>query len=179
MYGLSDQPNPMPFTAFSAERHGSSRYSTPICESYELVFVFASPRSGGDVERVPPRVVREEAAAGVLRSEPGDLDALAHARDVVRGRQDDRPALHADRAGRNGVAAAPDVEAEVVVIPARRDERRAAEVRLLLEADHVAIEAETLVDVADMQVEVPHPEAGADALRHVVALDAAEQVRDV
>src|SRR4051794_28250341 len=134
MYGLSDQPNPIPFTAFSAERHGSSRYSTAICEAYELTFAFASRGSGGDVERVPPRVVREESPVGVLAPGPCCRDALAYARDLFGGRQHDGPALHADHAGGNGVAAAPDVEAEVVVVPARRDECGAAEVRLLLEA---------------------------------------------
>src|SRR3954466_1788883 len=43
MYGLRDQPKPMPCTRFSAERHGSSRYSTRIPVANVTEHVFAVP----------------------------------------------------------------------------------------------------------------------------------------
>src|SRR5579862_4022470 len=43
MYGLSDQSNGMPCTRFSAERHGSSRYSTCISMAKLIEHVFATP----------------------------------------------------------------------------------------------------------------------------------------
>src|SRR5712671_6077813 len=41
MYGLSDQPNPIPCTRLSAERQGSSRYSTDIPMVYRTEHTFA------------------------------------------------------------------------------------------------------------------------------------------
>src|SRR4026207_603457 len=38
MYGLSDQPKPIPAPRFSALRQGSSRYSTPISGMIEHTF---------------------------------------------------------------------------------------------------------------------------------------------
>src|SRR5205823_14904259 len=43
MYGLSDQSNGMPWTRFSAERQGSSRYSTRIPVAKVTEHVFATP----------------------------------------------------------------------------------------------------------------------------------------
>ena len=57
---------------------------------------------------------------------------------------------------RADAGAAPDVEAEVVVVAAGADERGGAEVGLLLEAEDVAVEREASVDVADVQVQVAH-----------------------
>ena len=58
--------------------------------------------------------------------------------------------------------AAPDVEAEVVVVAAGADEGGAAEVRLDLEAERVAVEREAALDVADVEVQVAHAQAFAD-----------------
>src|SRR5487761_894272 len=43
MYGLSDHPNGMPWTRFSAERQGSSRYSTRIPVAKLIEHTFAVP----------------------------------------------------------------------------------------------------------------------------------------
>src|SRR3954466_2038204 len=43
MYGFNDQPNPMPCTRLSAERHGSSRYSTFIPFAHSIEHTFAAP----------------------------------------------------------------------------------------------------------------------------------------
>jgi glyoxylase-like metal-dependent hydrolase (beta-lactamase superfamily II) len=43
MYGLSDQPNGMPCTRFSAERQGSSRYSVRIPVAKVIEHTFATP----------------------------------------------------------------------------------------------------------------------------------------
>ena len=69
-------------------------------------------------------------------------------------------------AGAGGDAlAAPRVEAEVVVVAARGDERRARHDPPDLEADEVAVEGEPLRDVADVQVQVAHAQARADLRR--------------
>ena len=131
------------------------------------------------MERVPPGIARHEAAVRILGVQPCSLHTLAHARDLVGGGEHHRPALHPDRAGGHGLAAAPGVEGDVVVVTAGGDERRLAEVHLLLEADHVAVEGEALGDVADVEVEVAHLETGPHVLRDVVALDRPEQVGEV
>src|SRR5689334_24957327 len=43
MYGFSDQSKPMPWTRLSADRHGSSRYSTRIAVAYSIEHTFARP----------------------------------------------------------------------------------------------------------------------------------------
>src|SRR5258706_6113950 len=43
MYGFSDQANPIPCTRLSAERHGSSRYSTGIAMAQLIEHTFAMP----------------------------------------------------------------------------------------------------------------------------------------
>ena len=43
MYGLSDQPKPIPCTRLSAERQGSSRYSTDIPMANRIEHMFATP----------------------------------------------------------------------------------------------------------------------------------------
>src|ERR1700678_327367 len=57
----------------------------------------------------------------------------------------------------------PGVEADVMVIPARRDERcLIAEPRHELEAEHADIERERPVEVCDLQVDVPDVDIGVD-----------------
>jgi hypothetical protein len=63
----------------------------------------------------------------------------------------------------------------VVVVAAGRDEGGRAEVRPQLEAEDVAVEAERLVDVADVQVDVAHPQALADLGRRGLAGDRRHQ----
>src|SRR5262245_18414994 len=52
MYGFSDQWNPIPCTRLSAERHGSSRYSTRIAVTNVTEHVFAVPT------KVAPGILR-------------------------------------------------------------------------------------------------------------------------
>ena len=69
MYGLSDQPNGMPFTRFRAALHGSSRYSARIRESIEHMFVIEATPDGSasDASRldddVPPSTCAPSGAA--------------------------------------------------------------------------------------------------------------------
>ena len=100
-----------------------------------------------------------------VRKPPGKSSASVDAgADLVGVRDDDGPVAQADGVlgGGADAAAAPDVEAEVVVVAAGGDEGGAAEVGLDLEAEHVAVEGEALLDVADVQVQVAHAQAGAD-----------------
>ena len=83
------------------------------------------------------------------------------------------------RCGRDALAA-PRVEAEVMVVAAGGHERgRVADLRLLLEAQPVAVERQALLDVADVQVQVAHAQAGTDLLGEVLAPHGREQVVDV
>ena len=79
----------------------------------------------------------------------------------------------ADGAGRRrrDARAAPDVEAEVVVVAAGGDERGRVEQRHHLEADDVAVEGEPALDVADVQVHVADDEAGVGVRLRLLALD--------
>jgi hypothetical protein len=56
--------------------------------------------------------------------------------------------------------ALPGVEADVVMIAARRNERRAVAHPLHhLEAEHAAIEAERAVEIGDLEMNMPDPGA--------------------
>ena len=83
----------------------------------------------------------------------------------------DGPLAQADRAGRRGrhARAAPDVEAEVMVVAAGRHERGARHQRLDLEAEQVAVEGEAALDVADVQVQVADGEAGVGVALRLLA----------
>ncbi len=106
--------------------------------------------------------------------------ALAQGGGVV-GRDHDRPVPQADHAGRHrrGAAAAPDVEAEVVVVAAGGHERGRVEQRHHLEADDVAVEREAAVDVADVQVHVADDRLGRDVRLRLLVLDEAHQPGEV
>ena len=65
------------------------------------------------------------------------------------------------------------------MVAAGAHERRRAEVGLLLEAEHVAVEREALVDVADVQVQVAHPQAVTDLRRGLLTGDRAQQRLEV
>jgi hypothetical protein len=62
-----------------------------------------------------------------------------------------------------------------MVVAAGGDEDRRAEVGLDLEAEDVAVEAQALVDVADVQVQVPHPQPLADLRGQLLALRRRQQ----
>src|SRR6476620_1133700 len=64
---------------------------------------------------------------------------------------------------RRSAAAFPSVEADMVVIPAGRNEGRFRAVTLhQFEAEHAAIEAERAIEIGDLQVHMADPDAGLD-----------------
>ncbi len=63
---------------------------------------------------------------------------------------------------RSNSVPAPDVEAQVVVVTPGGDKRRGGQQCLHLEPDQIAIEAQSLRDVAYVQVQVPDAQAVAD-----------------
>ena len=81
------------------------------------------------------------------------------------GRIEDRGVKQPGGARRRRMAAfaLPGVEADVVVIAAGRDERRAGAHPLhQLEAEHAAIEAERAIEIGDLEMDMPDPGAGDD-----------------
>src|SRR2546423_14957235 len=116
--------------------------------------------AGADADRDPPWVADHVAVDRVA-------GALADRGDVVGGRQNDGPVAQADGARRGGrdVLTTPDVEGEVGGIAARGDGGRAGQARHELEAEDVAGEGEALLDVADVEGQVPHPQALARVTR--------------
>ena len=59
--------------------------------------------------------------------------------------------------------ALPGVEADVVMIAAGRNERRArAHALHQLKAEHAAIEAERAIEIGDLEMDMPDPRAGDD-----------------
>src|SRR5215210_3736519 len=105
----------------------------------------------GDAGRVQPR---EQLGEPVFREHHG-------------------PLAQADGAGRRGrhVRAAPDVEAEVMVVPAGGHEGGARHQGLDLEANDVAVEGEPALDVAHVQVKMPDHEAGVRVAARLLAGD--------
>jgi hypothetical protein len=87
-------------------------------------------------------------------------------------------AHHAVRLRRHALAA-PGVEAQVVVIAERGDERRAREAGHDVESDAVAPEGERPVDVPHVQVQVPHREVGRGLGARLLVRDRVEQVLQV
>src|SRR5215218_9720506 len=93
-----------------------------------------------------PRVADEAAALGGLDGCAGVRGASADVSDVGVGGKLHRPVAQPDgvRGRRSDAPAVPDVAAEVVVVTAGGHERGRSEVRLQLEAEHVAVEAQAV-----------------------------------
>jgi hypothetical protein len=103
--------------------------------------------------------------AGAIERDPGFHHPMQRVRQRCAGRVEDRGVEQPGRSGRRrGAALAlPGVEADVVVIAAGRDERRAVAHPLhQLEAEHVAIEAERAVEIGDLEMDMPDTGAGDD-----------------
>ena len=80
------------------------------------------------------------------------------------------------RRRRGGTAALPGVEAEVMVVAAGADERRLVSVALGdVEAEHVAVKTERLVDVGHLQMNVPNVHTRIDPSGHPPSLRAGAQ----
>ena len=136
---------------------------------------------GRDEQGDLPRIEHEEAARPVLDRRAGRLGAGPHGRDVGRRREHDVPVAEprgVRRLGRHA-AAAPGVDAQVVVVAAGGEEARAAHVRGDVEADHVAVEGERGRDVADVQVEVADAQARLDGRPRRLAGDRVQQRGEV
>ncbi len=160
-------------------RSGSTRATAPATPGAATRSRRRAQERVANAHRGAPRVAREEAASTSLGVGARGARTAATSSAV---RQLDRPVTQADGVLRRGAdaLAAPDVEAEVVVVAAGADERGAAEVRLHLEAEHVAVEREAPVDVADVQVQVAHPQARARTCGvGVLALDRGQQRAEV
>ena len=134
----------------------------------------------GRAGRCPTGRARAGPRALLVRRAGGD-HALAQGRRVggvgstiVQCR---RPTVPGGAGG--DAAAAPDVEAEVVVVAAGGDERGRVEQRHHLEADHVAVEREPALDVADVQVHVADDRVRGDVGDRLLVGDEREQAGDV
>src|SRR5215208_7118182 len=127
---------------------------------------------GGEAHRYIPRVTHEETALALLRLDVGRQHPLAHGGDFPGILEHHRPVAKADPALRNGryTFPAPDVEAEKVVVAARGDERgRVWHILHQLEAQHVAVEGNTPLEVADVQVHVADRQPGTGLIARLFA----------
>src|SRR5919106_4158459 len=112
---------------------------------------------GGDKEhRDPPGVAHEKASTfALLGRDAGRPYPLAHCLDLLGVVELHRPVAQthpALRDGRNALST-PDVEAEVVVVAASGHERGlAGHERHELEAEHVAVEGESTLQIANVKV---------------------------
>src|ERR671920_2175971 len=119
---------------------------------------------GGDKEhRDRPGVAHEKASTfALLGRDAGRPYPLAHCLDLLGVVEHHRPVAQTHPALRDWrhALSTPDVEAEVVVVAARGDERGCAwHERHELEAEHVAVEAQAALQIADVKVHVANYES--------------------
>src|SRR5215210_4201154 len=129
---------------------------------------------GDEEHRDPPRVAYEKAPFAILGRDACRPHPLVHGGDLLRFVEHDGPVAqtHPVRRGGRYAVAAPDIEAEVVMVAASRHERRCAGYeRHELEAEHVGVEAHPPVQVADMQVEVADRQPGTRLATRLLASD--------
>src|SRR6266480_4249693 len=110
------------------------------------------------------------------------LEAARHAVKIALGGQLHREAPQSCRSWWRGActAAGPLVESEVVVVAARRDKTGAWHVAHYVEADEVVVEAQGVVDIRDVQVDVAHLRSWRQGLiEAVVFAQMAEQLVEV
>ena len=103
--------------------------------------------------------------AGAVEMDSRLQHAMQRVRERGAGRIKNRGVKQPGRAGRRRMAALalPGVQPDVVMIAARRDERRLVAVALHhLEAEHVAIETERAIEVGDFEMNMPDAGAGDD-----------------
>src|SRR4051794_26665586 len=122
--------------------------------------------SAGDEDGDPPGIAHQQAAVALLVVDARRGEPVAHGGQRAAVAELDRPVAQADDALRDPrhAGAAPDVEREVVVIAAGRDERRRAEVRHDVEAQDLVVEGQATIDVADVEVQVADAQAGSGVL---------------
>src|SRR5215212_2289839 len=127
---------------------------------------------GGKEHRDLPRVAHEKAAPALLGRDAGFTDPADNRGDLLGVVEHHRPVAQTHPALRDGryALAAPDVEAEVVMVAACRDERRGAGDECHeLEAEHVAVEGESALQIANVQVHVADREAGSGLAAYLLA----------
>src|ERR671910_2466712 len=131
---------------------------------------------GGDKEhRDPPGVAHEKASTfALLGRDAGRQYPLAHRLDLLGVVEHHRPVAQTHPALRDGryALATPDVEAEVVMVAAGRHERRGTgHERHELEAEHVAVEAQAPLQIANVQVDVADHQPGTGLAAWLLAGD--------
>ena len=112
----------------------------------------------------------------------GFPNTFTHSFDLLWVVEHNCPVVQPNPARRNGRHAltTPDVEAEVMMVAARRHECGGAGYEShKLEAEHVAVEGETPLEVSDVQVEVPDPQTGSRCTRRLLAGDGGQQAVEV
>src|ERR671910_2966317 len=119
---------------------------------------------GRDKEhRDPPGVARDKASTfALLGRDAGRPYPLAHCLDLLGVVEHHRPVAQTHPALRDWwhALSTPDVEAEVVMVAAGGDERGGAgHERHELEAEHVAVEAQAALQIADVKVHVANYES--------------------
>src|SRR3954469_19375877 len=137
--------------------------------------------SAGDQDGDPPGIADQQAAVAFLVIDARRGEPVAHGRQRAPVAELDGPVAQADDALRDPrhPGAAPDVEGEVVVVAAGRDERRRAEVRHHVEAEDLVVEGQAAVDVADVEVHVADAQAGPGVLAGRLVGDRSQQGAEV
>src|SRR5918995_4229526 len=136
---------------FASPRSTPMRRRTQIC-----LFSCLEALDGDKEHRDPPRVAHEKASTFALLSrDVARPNPLAHCLDLLGVVEHHRPVAQTHPALRDWPHAlsTPDVEAEVVMVAASGHERGlAGHERHELEAEHVAVEAQAALQIADVKV---------------------------
>src|SRR5829696_5826143 len=142
------------------QRHPYQLNVNPGRELRRILF----SRLGGDEENGDlPRITREKAALMLFGCDAGSEDPLAYRGDLLLLFEHYRPVAQANPALRGGrhALSSPDVEPEVVMVASGGHERRGSRNKCReLEPEHVAIEAQPPLQVADVKMHVADRQSG-------------------
>src|SRR3954447_12840387 len=135
--------------------------------------------SGGshDEHRGARRVAGQQAVGALLHRSTDRRQSGAHRGELLGPVDLERPMAQPDGVGgrRAHALALPGVEADVVVVAAGRDEHGRGQLGHDVEAEALAVEARRGLEVADVQVDVAHPELAVGVAPELLVLHRLEQ----